>query len=106
VGDAAGYVEPFTGEGMSWALGGAWTLAPILRRAVEGWRQEHLEEWSRSFRETVGRAQRLSRRVAWALDRPRMSRAALRLLGRMPRLAGPFVAAAASPPGPLRRRAP
>jgi flavin-dependent dehydrogenase len=104
VGDAAGYVEPFTGEGMSWALGGAWTLAPIVRRAVEGWRQEHLEEWSRSFRRTVGRAQRLCRGVAWTLDRPRMSRAVLRLLEWMPRLADPFVATAASPPGPIQRR--
>jgi flavin-dependent dehydrogenase len=105
VGDAAGYVEPFTGEGMSWALGGAWTLAPIVRRAVEGWRQEHLEEWSRSFRQTVGRAQRLCRGVAWTLDRPWMSRAVLRLLGWMPGLAEPFVATAASPPGRIQRRA-
>jgi flavin-dependent dehydrogenase len=105
VGDAAGYVEPFTGEGMSWALGGAWTLAPIVRRAVDGWRQEHLEEWTRSFRQTVGRAQRLCRGVAWTLDRPRITRALLRLLGRMPGLAEPFVATAASPPRLLQRRA-
>lgn len=33
VGDAAGYVEPITGEGMSWALLGAEALAPVLDRA-------------------------------------------------------------------------
>ena len=35
VGDALGYVEPFTGEGMSWALDNAETLAPRLVRIVE-----------------------------------------------------------------------
>lgn len=35
VGDALGYIEPFTGEGMSWALDNAETLAPILVRSVQ-----------------------------------------------------------------------
>lgn len=30
VGDAAGYVEPFTGEGIAWAMNGALELAPIV----------------------------------------------------------------------------
>ncbi|MGW8266818.1 MAG: NAD(P)/FAD-dependent oxidoreductase, partial [Longimicrobiales bacterium] len=98
VGDAAGYVEPFTGEGMSWALAGAGTLAPIVLRAVEGWRDEYLEEWSRAYRRTVGYAQRLCRGAAWTLDRPLLSRAALRLLNRFPKAAEPFVSRAASPP--------
>ena len=98
VGDAAGYVEPFTGEGMSWALGGAWTLAPIVGRAVERWSDDHLEEWYRSFRRTVGRAQTLCRGVAWTLGRPPVSRAALRLLRRFPKVAEPLVARAASSP--------
>ncbi|MEM9372503.1 MAG: FAD-dependent monooxygenase [Planctomycetota bacterium] len=34
VGDAAGYVEPITGEGMSWALLGAEALAPIVDRSL------------------------------------------------------------------------
>lgn len=34
VGDSLGYVEPFTGEGMSWALENAETLVPLLVRAV------------------------------------------------------------------------
>jgi flavin-dependent dehydrogenase len=35
VGDALGYIEPFTGEGMSWALDNAETLAPNLVRIVQ-----------------------------------------------------------------------
>ena len=37
IGDAAGYVEPFTGEGMFWALSGARALAPLVARSVDGW---------------------------------------------------------------------
>jgi flavin-dependent dehydrogenase len=98
VGDAAGYVEPFTGEGMSWALSGARTLAPIARRALQGWTNDFLREWEESYRRTVGRAQRVCRLIAWALDRPRLSRATLRLLDHFPLVADPFVAKAASPP--------
>jgi flavin-dependent dehydrogenase len=35
VGDALGYIEPFTGEGMSWALDNAEMLAPNLVRIVQ-----------------------------------------------------------------------
>ena len=106
VGDAAGYVEPFTGEGMSWALAGAGTLAPIVRRSVDGWRDDYLEEWGRAYRRTVGHAQRLCRGAAWTLGRPRISRAALRLLKRYPQAGGPFVSKAASPPPSLSGRNP
>jgi 2-polyprenyl-6-methoxyphenol hydroxylase-like FAD-dependent oxidoreductase len=104
VGDAAGYVEPFTGEGMSWALAGAGTLAPIVRRAVDGWREDYLEEWSRAYRKTVGRAQHLCRGVAWTLGRPRLSRTALRVMARFPKIAEPLVSKAASPPPNLSGR--
>ncbi len=35
VGDALGYIEPFTGEGMAWGFENAEALAPILRDAVK-----------------------------------------------------------------------
>jgi len=99
VGDAAGYVEPFTGEGMSWAMGGALALAPIVHRAVvDEWRPNALEEWHEAYGRTVGRAQRVCRGVAWTLNRPSLSRTALRLLKTVPRAAAPFVAGAAAPP--------
>ena len=55
VGDASGYVEPITGEGMSWALLGAAALAPILDHALttgahdDIWLREHarLMRWRR-----------------------------------------------------------
>jgi menaquinone-9 beta-reductase len=103
VGNAAGYVEPFTGEGMGWALAGGWTLAPIVARATRGWTPRLLEEWCDAYRSTVGRAQRLCKGVAWVLDRPRFSRSALHLLTMLPQAAAPFVGAYASSP-PLHAR--
>jgi menaquinone-9 beta-reductase len=46
VGDAAGYVEPFTGEGMAWAMHGALALAPIVDRAIAGWKPDSCAERS------------------------------------------------------------
>ena len=40
VGDAAGYVEPFTGEGMAWAVMSAAALAPIVARSYD-WKPAH-----------------------------------------------------------------
>src|SRR5262249_32848771 len=47
VGDAAGYIEPFTGEGMAWALASAVALAPLVVRAAEHWRPEMIGHWRR-----------------------------------------------------------
>src|SRR5439155_17458214 len=37
LGDAASFVEPFTGEGIAWALGSAIAVAPLAARAVQNW---------------------------------------------------------------------
>lgn len=98
VGDAAGYVEPFTGEGMSWALEGALALAPLAGRAVSGWTPELAAAWQRTHHERVGRRQRVCRGVAWLSRRGALARAVLGLLERAPVLARPWVRAAAAPP--------
>lgn len=105
VGDAAGFVEPFTGEGMSWALAGAVALAPLVREAALGWEGSFLRSWEWRHRRTVGRAQRLSRWAAWTVGRPLLSRAILKLLSRAPQVAAPFVKRAATPPKLRLRRA-
>ena len=91
VGDAAGYVEPFTGEGMGWALWGALALAPLVHTGVTRWDDELVRRWERVYRRRIQRGQRICRVVAWGLRRPRMVRAALRVLGTTPVLARPLV---------------
>ena len=46
IGDAAGYVEPFTGEGIAWALSSAQAITPLALRAIEGWRPQLATDWA------------------------------------------------------------
>lgn len=56
VGDAAGYAEPFSGEGMRWALLSAASLAPIAACAArEGWRPDLGRRWQGDWGRSVGR---------------------------------------------------
>ena len=98
VGDAAGYVEPFTGEGISWALAGARALAPLAARAKQRWDPSLLVAWDQAHSRSMAQAQRLCRAVAWTSRRPRLVVAALRLLARLPGVAGPFVRRAGAAP--------
>ena len=89
VGDAAGYVEPFTGEGMAWAIEGAATLVEAI--ADLGPSTAGLAEYARR-RRSIALRQRTCRRLAALLDRPRLVATAWRMAGRL-RLAEAAVAA-------------
>ncbi len=71
LGDATGYVEPFTGEGMAWALSAACAVVPLVIRAVRHGRTSDLtSEWPMRFREAVGRQQYACRILSASLRRP------------------------------------
>ena len=73
VGDAAGYVEPFTGEGMSWALEGAEVLADVVVDQSPGnWTRATADRYRRAWQARIGRRQWMCRAVAWSLERPRL----------------------------------
>lgn len=91
LGDAAGYIEPFTGEGMARALMAGSAVAPLAARASECWHSRLIDEWERTYRRCVGRRQILCRALAAALRWPRLTRAAIELLSRAPALASPIV---------------
>jgi flavin-dependent dehydrogenase len=91
VGDAAGYVEPFTGEGMAWALASGAAVAPLAACAVEQWRPELAQQWADLHRRIVGRRQGVCRAAAAVLRRPWLTRLVVRLLGHAPALAGPVI---------------
>ncbi len=91
VGDAAGYVEPFTGEGIAWALGGALALAPLVHAGVARWDPSLVRRWSQVHHRRIRRGQRVCSMVAWGLRRPLVARMALRALGTVPSLARPLV---------------
>lgn len=100
VGDATGYVEPFTGEGMCWALADARALAPIAALAAEKWEPGLAFRWEEIHARSIGRAQRACRAAAWALRRPSLARLVLDALATRPALASPFVRAVSARPSP------
>lgn len=91
LGDAAGYVEPFTGEGISWALAAAVAVVPVVLRALRSWDPGIADDWARIHRRVVGRRQWLCRLLAAGLRRPALTRTATRLLAHAPVLAAPFI---------------
>jgi flavin-dependent dehydrogenase len=71
VGDAAGYVEPFTGEGLSWAFESARLLAEAVAEAPPGtWSGRAAARYRRAWRRSIGARQRTCRWIAAALERP------------------------------------
>ncbi|HZW05847.1 MAG TPA: FAD-dependent monooxygenase, partial [Phycisphaerales bacterium] len=82
VGDAAGYVEPFTGEGMSWALAGAAGAAGMVNAGAHG--EELAAAWSRWHASRVQSRQRVCTAVRLVLRRPVLVRALLGVIGAVP----------------------
>lgn len=75
VGDAAGYVEPFTGEGMAWAFESADALVAAVE-AHEGWNAAAEAAYARAHGRRIAAAQRGCAIVADALARPGLLRVA------------------------------
>jgi flavin-dependent dehydrogenase len=92
VGDAAGYVEPFTGEGMAWAFVGSSLVAPLaLRAARRGWDPELLVRWRGAYHRKVTRRQIVCRATADVLRRPVGTGVMVRVLSVAPWLAWPLL---------------
>jgi flavin-dependent dehydrogenase len=92
LGDAAGYVEPFTGEGIAWAIASAMAMAPIALRAVTRWDDALAAQWNREHRALLHGRQRRCRWLTRLLRPPGAAALVNRALSWMPSLARPFVA--------------
>lgn len=96
VGDAAGTVDPFAGEGMANALCGAELALPFVLQALErGALTDELaaryqSAWTRTFDRVTRRARHLGR----LLERPRLARPIMALLGSVARPIVPLLIAA------------
>jgi menaquinone-9 beta-reductase len=87
LGDAAGYVEPFTGEGIGWALASALAVAPLALQAIDQWDPRLVRSWSHVHRRLIGPRQNLCRAVAMVLRRPWLANLGFELCTRAPRAA-------------------
>lgn len=91
VGDATGYVEPFTGEGMAWALAAAVAVVAVALKAADGWSEPLAREWTATHRRIVTRRQTACRTAARVLRSPTVCSLVVRLLNAVPALAAPVV---------------
>jgi len=92
VGDAAGYVEPFTGEGMAWALAGGNAAAALAVQAIEsGDTVTVAEQWRQHHREMIVRRSRTCKAISLGLRYPIIPQLSVRVLSVFPWLAQPFI---------------
>lgn len=89
VGDAAGYVEPFTGEGMAWALA-AGRLAADFIGAAE-WSTEREWKWDAYYGAALRKQQKTCQLMSRFLRHPQLVRHSIRFLNLCPWLARPFI---------------
>jgi len=99
LGDAAGYIEPFTGEGMAWALSAADALVPVAARAGALWDSAIEQQWLDIYDRIVRDNQRWCRIVSRTLRYPPLVGLMVASLRLQPALARPFLARAIHDPG-------
>ena len=90
VGDAGGYVEPFTGEGMGWALEGGERLSALVARSLANGSLNSLHgRWAYFQKRANGRRRIACRILARALRVPGTAIIAARCMGMLPALGWP-----------------
>lgn len=82
VGDAAGYVEPFTGEGISWALLGGSSIADDAIACIE--HGPNASGWPSTLRSLLGKRHARCKAVSNAVRSPVLVRAAIGFAGIAP----------------------
>ena len=91
VGDAAGYVEPFTGEGIAWALSSAASVVPLVQLACDRWDSMLERVWHDEWQRNVGRHQGWCRDLARLLRHPTAVSTLTRVVAACPWLAQPVL---------------
>ena len=91
IGDAAGYAEPFTGEGMAWAMTTAVVVVPFVLEAINAWQPRIAQRWSACYHHIVRSRRNLCYRLSTLLRFPQLVHSAVLVLSLCPWLASPFI---------------
>jgi flavin-dependent dehydrogenase len=91
IGDAAGYVEPFTGEGIRWALENGIGVATFAAAAARTWHPQIAADYHRWYQDTITARQKLCRSLAQGLRRSSIRWAAHQALRLRPSLADSII---------------
>jgi len=86
VGDAAGYVEPFTGEGMAAAIRSGRLVGPLVEQSLNHWEPRLIAQWNRIIQAEVTRRQWICRGLSQIVRRPNVVRLGIGLASRVPAL--------------------
>ncbi|MGQ0553675.1 MAG: NAD(P)/FAD-dependent oxidoreductase [Planctomycetota bacterium] len=91
LGDAAGYVEPVTGEGIAWALQAAIAVTPLALHGCEQWDDSLVRRWAGVCREFARQRQKGCRLAARLTRSPRLLSGLLGVSRRWPSLSQPLL---------------
>ena len=91
LGDAAGYTEPFTGEGISWALESAIRVIPFAERGIHSWNLELMNEWNLHHQKFKLKKQQLSKWVMKSLRNSHVTHVFAQTARYFPFLAKPLI---------------
>ena len=91
IGDAAAYVEPFTGEGIGWAMHSAVLAAELVTRYRGYWDESIVRTWPRIYARALGSRQRSCRVLSQSLRITAIRHLVTFGLSRVPALSGPIV---------------
>ncbi|MCA9239646.1 MAG: FAD-dependent monooxygenase [Planctomycetales bacterium] len=86
LGDSAGYVEPFTGEGMAAAVEGACCVIPFVRQACSGWSEQIAKDWRAEYTRRIRSRQGTVRTLSWLLRRRLAMRLAFGVVASSPQV--------------------
>lgn len=91
IGDSAGYVEPFTGEGMAWAMAGGVAAANLISENLLNWNTRTEEKWGELYQQMIRQRQWSCRSLAWLLQNQLRSRIAIEAATWLPGIGRWFV---------------
>jgi flavin-dependent dehydrogenase len=91
IGDAAGYVEPFTGEGLGWAMQSAVLATSLLTGSLDRWDEAIPACWQWLYNSALAGRQRSCRIVSRLLGVKPLRQVAIWGLRRAPHMSGPIV---------------
>lgn len=91
IGDAAAYVEPFTGEGIGWAMQSGALAASLLAGSLHPWDGTIEGRWKRLFSEKIGGRHTFCRTLSRCMRVKVLRQLAVGGLRQAPCLGGPIV---------------
>jgi len=91
LGDASGYVEPFTGEGMGWGLSSAVACVPIVMAGLKHWDESLIENWKQYHQRHIRGRQKWCRWCAYVLKRPLLVKQVISFVNHCPWIASPVI---------------